>query len=559
MSHFQNQKALAHFSKAQLRKMLIAKQNQIDKLKSEHLLLKEKLSVMSSFDEHNEQNFSLRQIIALMPGTVFWKNRAGIYLGCNNNLAKFLGLASPDDFIGKRNEDLMSISLAEPLNKIDEDIMRSGQETFVEEVGVSHDHQPTVFFTQKVPLYHQSEVIGLLGISIDITERKRIEKELQVAKEKAEISNRAKSEFLATINHELRTPLTGILGLVNLLQQDHQVADKTKKRIDDLENCARYLLALVNNVLDFSQLDAGKKSINASPVNLKKSVNEVMNMMTVLAKEKQLALHTSIDESIPQLIVTDELLLHQILINIINNAIKFTDEGHVTLQLRCLKQTDHGVQLEISIHDTGKGIPADQINAIFEPFQQIENPYIRASSRAGAGLGLAIVKKLAELLRINISVASEIGKGTSFYLTGEYEVYEKKSGDASRVNQKKSQQKKGLKILLVEDDEMVQHIHRVLLNRLNCHVDVAGNGCAALQLIDRHDLIFVDIGLPDMSGFDLIKKIREQLPYKTLPIIALTGYTGEQEKSACLMAGANEVVTKPVSENELSNLMIRYT
>lgn len=552
---------LKHFSKAELIGTIAKKEKQINELITENKLLKYNPQIF--FDKENEF-FSLRQIIALMPGTVFWKDKKGFYQGCNNNLAHFLGLASPDDIIGKNNYDLMSKELADPLEKIDREIMETGKGRHVEETGINLNNEYIFFYTQKIPLRNQrGEIIGLLGISIDITERKIIEKKLKIAKEQAEASDKAKSEFLAVVNHEVRNPLTGILGLLDILKKNNLTLEEVKKLIDDLENCAQYLLTLVENVLDLTKLEAKKKKIYFTPTNLVNVITEVTSMVAALAGKKGLDLKTQMDKSIPDLILIDELALHQILLNIINNAIKFTERGHILIEARCLQQIKNHARIEIAIHDTGKGIPGEQQSLIFNPFYQLEDIYLRSSSRNGTGLGLAIVKKLSALLNMDIRVESKVGEGSSFYLNGEYKIYKKRllKQSLSQVNKINNYiSPKKIKILLVEDDNIVQHIHAKILEDYGYHVDVANNGSLAIKMFDHHHIMLVDIGLPDINGFELIRLIRNDANInKKLPIIALTGYTGEKEKSACFEAGANEIINKPVSANHLKKLVERYT
>ncbi|TAK78440.1 MAG: PAS domain-containing protein, partial [Gammaproteobacteria bacterium] len=201
---------------------------------------------------NDQETFALRELIALMPGNIFWKNKEGYFLGCNNTTAKILGFSSPNEIIGKRSADVMDAKLAKMVEKTDQEIMASNKEKFFEEVGLNENKEPAIYLTHKVPLCNQAgEVIGLLGIGFDISERKKLEQELKTAKEQAEMAVQAKSQFLAVVNHELRTPLTGILGIVNVLKKHHATPEEKEKLITDLENCSQNLLAIVNNVLDF--------------------------------------------------------------------------------------------------------------------------------------------------------------------------------------------------------------------------------------------------------------------------------------------------------------------
>lgn len=548
------------FSVEQLTNKISDLELEIARLKTVNAAL-QNLTTLSSNDQ--EDTFSLRQIIMLMPGNVYWKDKNGIFLGCNNNVAKILKLDSPNDIIGKRLSDLMDEELALKTEIIDVEVLNSTEGKFFEEPGIDVNGEPAIYYTHKLPLRdNDNNIVGILGISIDITARKKIEEELQFAKEKAEASNRAKSQFLAVVNHELRTPLTGIIGLANILKPGQLSKEEEISTIEDLVNCAEYLHTLVNDVLDFTKLDAGKASLIKKPVDINKSINEVISMLAPLAKNKNLDLHSEINNELP-ILSTDPRILRQILINLVNNAIKFTEKGSIVIRAHLKQQGTTNIILELSIQDTGFGIPHDKLDQIFEPFKQLEDTYIRQSSRGGTGLGLAIVKRLAKLLNCDIQVSSEFGKGSIFSVLGEFEVSSlahKSSHSIKNVEVKHPIANSRIKTLVVEDDKVVQHIHKKMLLDLGCDVDIASYGSDALQILEQHQIVFVDIGLSDMTGFEVIKKMRarKDINQNKLFIIALTGYTGEQERLACIASGANEVAAKPISKKQLHDLLERY-
>lgn len=559
----------------QLLQIIAQKDQQIDALQAEVNSLKMKTTLSPNTDHHV---ISLQDILKAIPGNVFWKDTDGRYLGCSNNLAKYLGLRSPDDIVGKRNSHLMIPEEAEYLDNIDQEIILSKTGKQLEEVGFD---QHTVFFTHKIPFCNSSgNVIGLLGISIDITERKKMEEDLRIAKEKAVASNRAKTQFLAVVNHELRTPLVSILGLLNILKQDTTSIEEKEKIINTIGNCADYLLNLVNDMLEFSRLGKNEYNLRITPVNLGALVEKVIDMVKTLAKNKGLEFHFYSDPNIPETILTDTQIIHHILINLLSNAIKFTDTGHVAIEIKNLQQQHNKVLLEIIVRDTGPGIPANKLNLIFEPFQQLEDAYTRQSSRSGTGLGLTIVEKLAKLIKAKINVLSEPGKGSSFSLISEFNIQTnqattKKLLSSSSAFIEIEQQKKKKKttshlhtlkikpyVLLIEDDPIVQYVHKKMLIDLGCNVEVASHGYEALQMLNQqqHHIIFVDVNLPDINGFEVIKSIRtaKETNYCHIPIVALTVYTGKEEKLACLHAGADEFTNKPISPAHLKKLLNRY-
>ncbi len=530
---------------------------EINTLKDEIVSLKSQIAQQQSA----EQDFSLRKILSLMPGNVFWKDKTGKFLGVNNNLAKLLGLSSPEEIIGKYNHDLVSPEIAAALSEVDEKSINLEGRSF-EENGLDVNGNPAIYFTQKHALHNaQGETIGIIGISMDITERKKIEHELKLAKENAETSNQAKSQFLAMVNHELRTPLTGILGLVGILKDqlsNLNIPNNTISLIHNLNDCSQYLLSMVNDVLDFSKLEANQHKADIKAADLNSISRQVFSMLEKLAAQKKLNLTIESKKDLP-LLLTDEKAISQILVNLINNSIKFTQAGEVKLTITHYPVSANILHLTIAVTDTGQGIPEDKIDTIFEPFKQLQNTYIHPTSRSGTGLGLTIVKKLTESLGCSIKVSSNEGVGSTFTVSGNFTIATNTNG-ISPIEQIEATGTKRKKILLVEDDKIVQMVHRHMLRELNCEVHVAQNGKEALSLLDNYDLAFIDIGLTDMTGFDLIKHIKKYQYNKNnhFPLIALTGYTGEEIKQQSNSAGANALINKPISKEKMKEILHEY-
>lgn len=539
-------------------------------------LVKTKKSIKISMkkllqDKENEiarletENNRLRNIISLMPGNVFWKDRQGRFLGCNNNVAQLLNL-SPQDFVGKTALDLFDDKITSAMNASDEKVYTTGNELSIEEVGINIHKQPAIYLTKKIPLlFKDGKPIEILGVSFDITERIQMENDLKIAKENAEASNHAKSQFLAVINHELSTPLSCIIGLIDLLKQGSLPLDEQNTIVDSIQNCSQHLLSLVNEVLDFSRLEKEEYNLHLTSVHLPHVINEVHSFLSLLAKQKGLNLNIELDPTLQKTLITDPRILRQILINLVNNAIKFTETGSITIRTQVLQQQEQTTLLEIAVVDTGKGIPSDKLECIFEPFQQLENAYTRQSSRHGTGLGLTIVKKLAELLKTKISVKSQLGQGSTFSFISEFQTSdivisetevpfetEEKQIDIQKHSEKQPH------ILLLEDDPIIQYIHKKMLEQFECTVDVISHGLEAIPSANQYDIIFVDLSLPDISGFEVIKLIRKEYPDNNMPIVALTVYTGKEEKQACLDAGANDFASKPITQARLKEILMSY-
>lgn len=536
--------------------------NKLTRSQMDEIIKEKEKQIQSLQDENN----TLHNILDHIPGNIYWYDLNGHFLGCNKSVAKLLNLSSPEEIVGKTHKSLFKPGLADYLDAINTSILASGTELYLEEEAINAENQPAIYLSKKCMLYDKnSRPTGIIGTSFDITDRKKIENELKTAKEKAVASDHAKSQFIAVMNHELSTPLASIIGLINIIKQKNTAPDENRKIIDTIENCTRHLLSLVNQVLDFSKLDKGNVNPSKSFIDLPETIDQVHNLLKINANNKGLELNTHIDSKINESIFTDARILRQILINLVNNAIKFTENGHITIEAKLLGRNHGMANIRITIEDTGCGIPPDKLNLIFEPFQQLNDTYVRQSSRSGTGLGLAIVKKLCEHLGINIHVSSTKGQGSTFTLNGEFKTGDfksessllpiKKKDKTSKISPKTGNlmlAAKKLKVLMVEDDPVIQYIHKKMLDQFKCIVDVVSNGRDALKIIDAHDLVLVDINLPDISGFEVIKTIREK---SNVPIIALTVHTGKKEKQASLKAGANKFICKPVSLNQLRGLL----
>jgi len=361
----------------------------------------------SSFND-----FALDQIIALFPGHVYWKGRDGVYLGCNDEQARYLGFNSGKEVIGKKDSDFPLLQGVEQLRANDLQIMQSGEAVTVEESVQLADGSEGIFLSKKLPYCDDNGiVIGLIGISFNITDRVKNERELQEAKRQAESANVAKSNFLATISHELRTPLNGIIGCAQLLARSK--LQKAEYEItEDIYNSAMSMLSLVEDVLDFSCLEVGEWSLKLQPTNLAELVSESIKQIQYQNKHSVLEVVAQIEDHFPQWLELDALRLKQVLFNLLNNAVKFTPSGTIAVSLKSLQQQDKLITLLLQVSDTGIGIAADQQAQIFERFTQIDSEYTRRFT--GVGLGLAICREIIQRMGGTISVTSKLGRGSCF-------------------------------------------------------------------------------------------------------------------------------------------------
>ena len=502
----------------------------------------------------------LQNIIDCAPGSVYWKDLNGVYLGCNEVMAKTAKLKSKEDIIGKTDFDLWPEN-AENLRKNDLEVIQNGNTQTVEESVQLPDGTIMYFAGVKAPLKNEEgETIGIIGNSLNITDRKKMEKELYTAKEAAEAANRAKTEFLAVASHELRTPLTGIIGMANLLNQDHLPIEEQKQYLTNIITCSNHLLALINDILDFTKLETGKFELSTEPLNLKRLIEEITSILATNARNKGLKLLINYREDTPQEIVSDARCLRQIILNLLSNGIKFTQQGYVKITVVTVSQSSTHIKLKLIVSDSGKGIPSDKLSIIFDKFQQIDSPYTRRYG--GTGLGLAITKKLVEHLGGQINVESKLNKGSKFTSTFNFPISsqplkEKRNEELSYYNQKL----KNIKVLLIEDEPIIQLIHKKMIEGLGYQVDIASNGFHALKMLKNncYSILFVDIGLPDMNGFDVMKAIREsEGEINSIPLVALTGYTSEEDRRNCFAAGADAVYSKPIKQHQLEKIIKEF-
>jgi two-component system aerobic respiration control sensor histidine kinase ArcB len=354
----------------------------------------------------------LETVIALMPGNVYWINREGVYLGCNENLAKLLKLTSRKEVVGKKLYELVPECDEKIISKTDARIIAAGVRYDGEEICEIQGHEG-VYLTQKVPLKNnKNQVIGLVGISLNITDRKKVEFELQQAKEKAELANQTKTEFIRNMEHDIRTPLCGIKSVATHLNSIEKNSTK-KDFLNDLEVATNELLNYLDNIVEFSQLNTGTVPFILKEFNLEETLKSILKLESAAAKHKGLELMLEYPDSIPKRVNGDRFRLHRILINLINNAIKFTQQGYVKVSVNLInyEKVDE-ILLEIAIEDTGIGVEKKHHKMIYEKFTRCD-PSNKGLYK-GTGLGLWIVSQFISDLRGKIRLESELGKGSVF-------------------------------------------------------------------------------------------------------------------------------------------------
>ena len=381
--------------------------------------------------------------------------------------------------------------------------------------------------------------------------------ELTLSKEKAERASLAKAQFLSTITHELRTPLYAVTGLTHLLLEEDPKPTQ-KEHLNSLKFSGEYLLSLINNILDLNKLEANKVEVEKTGFSLKKRINDVLVALNRTAEDRKNNLLLEYDESIPEKLVGDPLKLSQILINLIGNSVKFTQNGTVNVRVQKLEQTNNKVKLHIEIEDNGVGISKKKQKSIFETFSQGSLQINRKFG--GSGLGLSIVKNLLELMNSKIHLESQLGQGSKFWFDISLDVSEVQEEDSNPKNiiyDIDYVALENVSILVVEDNKINQMITKKILEKNKMKCQVADNGMDAIKLVKENnfEVILMDIHMPGISGIEATQRIREF--NKQIPIIALTAVTIDENLDDFYKAGFNEIIPKPFKPEDFFEKIYR--
>ena len=407
-------------------------------------------------------------------------------------------------------------------------------------------------------------VTQFMAIERDITEALEREQQLEESRCKAEAANQAKSRFLAMMSHEIRTPLNGILGSLGLLQ-DTTLDVEQRKYVTTGRNSAEWLLTIINNILDFSKMEAGRTGLEPGVFSIRDLLGSVIEMLEPRVHGKALHICSEVDSGLPEMVKGDASKIRQVLLNLAGNAVKFTDHGQVTLSVAPCQQHEDGLWLRFTVTDTGAGISAQDQQRLFEEFWSGQQP----ATMTGTGLGLTISRRLVEVLGGNINLHSQAGEGSSFWfdipLAG-ISAAELAAEQARRAasRQRDSQTPQATfsgRVLIAEDNPANQMITQSLLARLGLSSDVVANGLEAVEALRSrpYDLVLMDIGMPEMDGIEATRAIRSlQGPAAHTPIIALTAHVMSGEREDVLSQGLDDYLSKPVDRTELSQCLARW-
>ena len=486
-----------------------------------------------------------------LPDLIYVKDVDGKFVLANRALADFLGVASAQVLYGKTTRDFLPADLAEDFMKEDLAVISSGRPLINRESLVTDQSGNELWFlTTKVPLRDANgEITGVVGIDRNITDRKKAEEQLRRAKEAADAASRAKSDFLANMSHEIRTPMNAILGMTELLLIDPDVTPNQREYLEVISSAGQSLLSLINDILDLSKIEAGRLELDVIPFSLQETVGDAVKSLAVRSHDKGLELACRIAGDIPATVRGDPTRLRQVLINLVGNAIKFTEEGEVVVEVTRLEEKNGRIGVQFQVRDTGIGIAPDKIDHVFQKFQQADTSTTRRYG--GTGLGLAIASRIVEAMGGSITVESEPGKGSTFAFDAQFEIVPQAAPATSPLSSQ-------TRILVVDDNATNRRILRETLENFGASVEAVDSAEAAWQQLQASrtsgqpfTMLITDVHMPEIDGWSLVERVRRDEHWRSLPIILLTSGHRLPERTTDVDFSRETCLLKPIKASEL--------
>ena len=498
-----------------------------------------------------EQHVLLDLVLDNVAAHVYMKDRARRYLYVNARTAEAMGLPA-SEIIGKRDRDVLPLELANYYWEQDQRIFSSRQCHPGEVVEFTQpDGGVRQLWTIKVPMLQDGKVAAVIGMATDVTE-------LHELKSQADAANLAKSNFLSNMSHEIRTPMNSIIGMSHLALKS--VADpRQRDYLEKISHSSHHLLGIINEILDFSKIEAGKLELESIDFVLDTLMRNIASVLGEAAARKSLVLRFEVDPSMPRQLRGDPLRLEQVLLNFTSNAIKFADDGLVTVRACAPQQSGDNALVRFEIEDQGIGMSEAEVGELFKSFHQADPSTTR--QYGGTGLGLVICKQLAELMGGEVGVTSAPGVGSTFWFTACLgKAHNFLAGEREQVGPAVLDTLNGAYILLVEDNIFSQQVGRELLEQVHATVIVASNGKEAVELLLKHrfDCVLMDVQMPVMDGLEATRMIRADPRLRSAVVIAMTANACTGDQVRCMEAGMDDVVTKPIMPAQLFGVIAKW-
>ena len=507
-----------------------------------------------------QQTEELDILLNTIPALVFFKNTNSEYVIVNKFFCSFTERPM-DEIIGKTVEQVVEgYNFSSEYIDAEKEVINNGNAFYnIEEKVLKHGDEHWLSTNLAPVKSANDEIIGLIGVSWNITDQRNYELQLRKAKQIAEEGTKVKNQFLANISHEIRTPLNGIIGMSQILTKTN-LNKSQREYLSILINSSDSLLSLVNDILDFSKVEAGKAELEHQDFNIRELFEDINNVIELKAEEKGLQFIIDISDDFPSIVNSDNYKLKQIILNLAKNAIKFNNKGEVKISASLKAFEKNTYKVEIHVSDTGIGIENDKLEGLFDGFYQVDSTTTR--NYGGTGLGLALCKKLVNLMDGEIHVVSKYGKGSDFWIVVNLEAPDERNL-FSTADEMPSDIK--LKVLLAEDNIVNQKITEFSIKQLGYNITIADNGSQAAELYKKgeYDFILMDLQMPVMNGFDATKEIREfEMSNKIesgIPIIALTANATKEDRKKSFDCGMDGFMSKPFNPKELKKLLIKLS
>ncbi|MCO4320126.1 response regulator [Aliidiomarina quisquiliarum] len=510
----------------------------------------------------------LQQVFNDLPNRVYWRDTELRFLGGNQAFLRDFGFQHPQEIIGKRDQDIKLLAENAELFVRDQLTLQRCTASGNQEVSLQmHDanNERRWIEHSSVPLYDEfGAVVGVLGSYYDISGVKaateqmaRAKEAAEQAREEAEQANQSKSDFLANMSHEIRTPINAIVGMANLtLKTD--LDDKQKRYLRVIDSSSKALLGVINDILDFSKIEANKLTIERIPFDLDEVLATIADMFAYKAYDKDLEFIINLPANIPTMLIGDPMRLSQVLINLVSNAVKFTDEGEINITCTLLEQTDEKIFFRISVTDTGIGMSEEQRANLFQAFTQADTSTTRKFG--GTGLGLTISRRLIHLMQGDMGMTSSLGQGSTFYI--ELALPVQQAQDISHL-QLLLKKLAGIRILAVDDNLSTREMLYEMLRSYGMNAKVSRSGEQALEFIHQaakdnapFDVVLVDWRLPGMDGLTLVERVQQEFTEEQRPeMILATGYYAEELAEKAKQMGARDFITKPYTTSTLARVI----